>query len=130
MATRRAEAAAEKTARMRARRPQPGAPEVEQTPAADVPQDLAAPSPTPTPGETPAARPAERRVQRPEWVRTTVDLTPQMHADLEDWTRDTARSIGRPRVKRVEVIRELVRQLRTDEALAARVRDQLSRLDG
>jgi hypothetical protein len=55
-------------------------------------------------------------------VRLTVDLAPQMHADLEDWARDTARAVGRVRVTRVDVVRELVRQLLEDPDLAQRVR--------
>lgn len=93
----RANAAKSKAARLAAQRHTPVVdPEASQEPAAPV-----------------AARPpaVERKA-----VRVTVDLAPALYQDFEDWRRDAARELGRTRVKSVDVIRILLRELMASDA--------------
>jgi len=58
-------------------------------------------------------------------LRSTVDLTPQMHYDLERWSQEAGQALGRARIARTDVFKELVRQLLTDETLSERVIAQI-----
>lgn len=78
-------------------------------------------------GERPVARPAEAERKN---VRLTVDLAPLLYDDFEDWRRQAARELGRGRVKSVDVVRELLRQVMADAALSRQVIDALRREGG
>lgn len=80
----------------------------------------------PSIASSPARGSGPRRLERATPVRLTVDLAPTMHAALEDWARDAARSAGRVRITRVDVVRELIRQLLAEPELAQRVQDRLT----
>lgn len=68
-------------------------------------------------------RPGEPARTKP--VRRSVDLSPAYHARLTQWCRDTADEIG-ARVTGQDVIRALVARLLADQALARRIRADLS----
>ncbi len=59
-------------------------------------------------------------------VRRSVDLSPIYHVKLTQWCAETADLIGTPRVTGQDVIRALVARLLMDEALARRIRADLS----
>ncbi len=59
-------------------------------------------------------------------VRRSVDLSPTYHVRLTQWCAETADLIGAPRVTGQDVIRALVARLLMDEALARRIRADLS----
>lgn len=59
-------------------------------------------------------------------VRRSVDLSPTHHARLTQWCAETADMIGTARVTGQDVIRALVARLLMDEALAQRIRADLS----
>ncbi|MGH3981597.1 MAG: hypothetical protein ACRDST_02610 [Pseudonocardiaceae bacterium] len=59
-------------------------------------------------------------------VRRSVDLCPAHHARLTQWCAETADMIGTARVTGQDVIRALVARLLMDEALAQRIRADLS----
>ncbi|MGH3670514.1 MAG: hypothetical protein ACRDSH_07740 [Pseudonocardiaceae bacterium] len=59
-------------------------------------------------------------------VRRSVDLSPTYHVKLTQWCAETADIIGTARVTGQDVIRALVARLLMDEALARRIRDDLS----
>jgi hypothetical protein len=59
-------------------------------------------------------------------VRRSVDLSPAHHARLTQWCAETADMIGTARVTGQDVIRALVARLLMDEALAQRIRADLS----
>ncbi len=59
-------------------------------------------------------------------VRRSVDLSPSHHARLTQWCAETADVIGTARVTGQDVIRALVARLLMDEALARRIRADLS----
>ncbi|MEO7196074.1 MAG: hypothetical protein ABIZ05_14895 [Pseudonocardiaceae bacterium] len=59
-------------------------------------------------------------------VRRSVDLSPTYHLKLTQWCAETADVIGTARVTGQDVIRALVARLLMDEALARRIRDDLS----
>ncbi|MGH3920316.1 MAG: hypothetical protein ACRDSG_14970 [Pseudonocardiaceae bacterium] len=59
-------------------------------------------------------------------VRRSVDLSPTYHVKLTQWCAETADLIGTPRVTGQDVIRALVARLLMDEALARRIRADLS----
>lgn len=61
----------------------------------------------------------------PKPVRVSLDLAPALYDDFGDWCKRSARELGRGRVKNVDVLRSLVRELLDDEALQAKVRDRL-----
>ncbi|HKR52168.1 MAG TPA: hypothetical protein VJT72_21825 [Pseudonocardiaceae bacterium] len=59
-------------------------------------------------------------------VRRSVDLSPTYHVRLTQWCAEAADLIGTPRVTGQDVIRALVARLLMDEALARRIRADLS----
>ena len=59
-------------------------------------------------------------------IRRSVDLSPAHHARLTQWCAETADMIGTARVTGQDVIRALVARLLMDEALAERIRADLS----
>ncbi|MGH3900956.1 MAG: hypothetical protein ACRDTA_22475 [Pseudonocardiaceae bacterium] len=59
-------------------------------------------------------------------VRRSVDLSPAHHVKLTQWCAEAADLIGAPRVTGQDVIRALVARLLMDEALARRIRADLS----
>ncbi|MGH4007388.1 MAG: hypothetical protein ACRDTH_04340 [Pseudonocardiaceae bacterium] len=59
-------------------------------------------------------------------VRRSVDLSPTYHVRLTQWCAEAADLIGAPRVTGQDVIRALVARLLMDEALARRIRADLS----
>jgi hypothetical protein len=71
--------------------------------------------------QLPRAEPA-----RTKPVRRSVDLSPTHHARLTQWCAETADMIGTARVTGQDVIRALVARLLMDEALAQRIRADLS----
>ena len=108
----RAKAAAEKAARLAAQR---HAPVVD--PATISEQELQRPA---------RPRPAAPEVQRRP-IRLTLDLTPALYDDFEDWRREAARQLGVGRVKSVDVLRILLRKLMStdDGELSAEVIEAL-----
>jgi len=62
-----------------------------------------------------APRPRAER-QRP--VRITVDLVPELHAFLKDWAQERG-------IAEADVVRQLVRELRDDPAVRARVETEI-----
>jgi hypothetical protein len=64
--------------------------------------------------------------KRTKPVRRSVDLSPTYHVKLTQWCAETADIIGTARVTGQDVIRALVARLLMDEALARRIRDDLS----
>jgi hypothetical protein len=74
-------------------------------------------------------RAGERHVAasgRTKPVRRSVDLSPTYHVRLTQWCAEAADLIGTPRVTGQDVIRALVARLLMDEALARRIRADLS----
>jgi len=67
-------------------------------------------------GTAPPPRPAPLERQRP--VRITVDLVPELHAFLRAWA-------GEQGIVAADVIRQLVRELRDDAKLRARVEAEI-----
>lgn len=68
-------------------------------------------APTPprsTAAETPLAKP----------VRTTLDLPPAVHRDLQAWLNESAVRLGRARLTKQQALEALVRRLLVDETLA------------
>ncbi len=63
---------------------------------------------------------------RTKSVRRSVDLSPTNHARLTQWCAETADMIGTARVTGQDVIRALIARLLMDEALAERIRADLS----
>lgn len=59
-------------------------------------------------------------------VRRSVDLSPAHHDRLTQWCAEAADMIGTARVTGQDVIRALVARLLMDEALAQRIRADLS----
>ncbi len=74
----------------------------------------AAASPEPTTETGPPARAAKP-------VRLTVDLTPELHAQLQRWCTDAAPEVGRPRVAGQQVLRALIGRLLADHGLARQI---------
>ena len=50
-------------------------------------------------------------------VRSTLDLSPAMHRDLQGWLGESAVRLGRARVTKQDVLEALVRRLLQDETL-------------
>ncbi len=69
------------------------------------------------------AAPAEqpRRADRVRPVKVSLELAPELHADLTRWCLDAAGKLGRGRVNSTEPLRILVRRLLTDEHLQREV---------
>lgn len=63
--------------------------------------------------------------ETPKPVRVSLDLAPALYDDFGDWCKRSARELGRGRVKNVDVLRSLVRELLDDPDLQGRVRDRL-----
>ncbi|MGH4014563.1 MAG: hypothetical protein ACRDSL_11700 [Pseudonocardiaceae bacterium] len=59
-------------------------------------------------------------------VRRSVDLSPTYHTQLTQWCAETADEIGATRVTGQDVLRALVARLLVDQALARRIRADLS----
>jgi hypothetical protein len=53
-------------------------------------------------------------------IRTTLDLSPALHAAFEDWTISAGRKIG-TKISRSDVLRALVRRLVDDEGFSAEI---------
>lgn len=56
-------------------------------------------------------------------VRRRVDLSPVEHQQLAVWLAEAAAELGRARVTGQEVLRALVVELLSDDALARRIRE-------
>jgi hypothetical protein len=54
-------------------------------------------------------------------VRTTVDLTPELHRALKRWITDAAEQVGVPELPLAAVMRIVIRQLTEDDRLSAAV---------
>lgn len=109
----KAEAPADKLARMRGGR-------------ARGESTLSSPAVTSDPPRQSEAAPAPGGdASKKATLRSTVDLTSQMHYDLERWSQEAGQALGRARIARTDVFKELVRQLLTDEALSERVIAQI-----
>lgn len=67
-------------------------------------------------GAPPVPRQALAERQRP--VRITVDLVPELHAFLKGWAQERG-------IVAADVIRQLVRELRDDATLRARVETEI-----
>jgi hypothetical protein len=80
--------------------------------APDAGTEPVAVSPARGAGTAPPPRPAPLERQRP--VRITVDLVPELHAFLKGWAQERG-------MVAADVIRQLVRELRDDATLRARV---------
>lgn len=108
----RATVAKDKAARLAAQR---------HTPVADPAPPPEQPSGTPVEYERPKG--AERKN-----IRVTLDLAPGLYDDFETWRRRAAQELGWGRVKSVDVMRELLRQLMAaDSELSAQVVEVLRR---
>jgi hypothetical protein len=95
--------------------------QVQPPPEPALPVVAEPPQPSAELSAVPSGRPARaRRPVRQTPVRITVDLAPELHSYL----RDTAQSAG---VVGADVIRELLRQMRSDEDLATRVETEIWR---
>jgi hypothetical protein len=95
----RAQQLAEKAARIAAQQEQPHHPQ--DTTVPHTPRSTAA-------ADTPLAKP----------VRSTLDLPPATHRDLQAWLGEAAVRLGRARVTKQDVLEALVKRLMTDETLA------------
>jgi hypothetical protein len=63
--------------------------------------------------------PAEPVLSKP--VRSTLDLPPATHRDLQAWLGESAVRLGRARVTKQDVLEALVKRLLTDETLTKRI---------
>jgi hypothetical protein len=70
-----------------------------------------------------APAPAAPRVKP---VRITLDLAPAAYRELQEFCTAAAIALERPRVAGADVLRSLLAELSTDEALAARVQGRLA----
>jgi hypothetical protein len=61
-------------------------------------------------------------------VRTTVDMTPELHRRLKRWTNDAAEELEASDVRLADVVRVLVRRLTEDDDLSAAVIEDLRSL--
>lgn len=95
----RATAAKEKAARLAAQR---HAPVVDPATVDNDPKQA-------QPATFPSPQPRQAADNRK--IRMTLDLTPALYDDFEDWRRTAARQLGRGRVQSVEVLRLLLREL-------------------
>ena len=98
----RAQELAEKAKRIQAA-------QAEQTTAA------ATHAPRSTAAETPLAKP----------VRSTLDLPPAVHRDLQAWLNESAVRLGRARLTKQQALEALVKRLLVDETLAKLILDDL-----
>lgn len=73
-------------------------------------------SPTRPTAQAPRAKP----------VRLSVDLSPTVYRELQEFCAASAVSLERPRVAGVDVLRSLLAELAEDETLAARVQARLA----
>jgi hypothetical protein len=67
--------------------------------------------------------PVQGRPPRVRDVRRTVDLSPVEHRELAVWCAEAAAELGRARVTGQDVLRALVVELLSDDALARRIRE-------
>ena len=58
-------------------------------------------------------------------VRITYDAPPTRYRAFDEWRRDAAFALGRPRVTLQEALDALVSRLVTDEALSRRITEDL-----
>lgn len=77
-------------------------------------------------GDLAAEHPRPVDSARTKPVRRSVDLSPADHVRLTQWCAETAEVIGTARVTGQDVIRALIARLLMDEALAQRIRADLS----
>lgn len=96
----------------------PAAPAVHVDQVADADQ-------APVEKAVPAPRLSKAAPVHTKPVRSTVDLAPVQHHDLDAWQSETARQIGQTRVTRQDVLRAAVALVLTDETVARRVRAQI-----
>jgi hypothetical protein len=61
-------------------------------------------------------------------VRTTVDMTPELHRRLKRWAQDAADQLDVADVPLADVVRALVRRLTEDDVLSAAILDDLQQL--
>lgn len=67
--------------------------------------------------------PVQGRPPRVRDIRRTVDLSPVEHRKLAVWCAEAAAELGRARVTGQDVLRALVVELLSDDALASRIRE-------
>jgi hypothetical protein len=91
------------------------------TPGKKPPRKKTNYSVTATPGE----RPQTVRSVRTEPIRVTLDLRPPFHARFKKWCNLAAASTDLPEVAMAPVLRLLVEELLTDQALAEKVQGRL-----
>src|SRR4051812_8698407 len=77
------------------------------------------PAPAPVTEAAPVVQPRQSVRVRP--VKVSLELAPELHADLNRWLLDAARELGRGRVNSTEPLRVLVRRLVADPELSAQV---------
>lgn len=70
--------------------------------------------------------PAPAAAPRVKPVRITLDLAPAAYRELQEFCTAAAIALERPRVAGADVLRSLLAELTTDEALAARVQGRLA----
>lgn len=75
----------------------------------------------------PASETRPRQPQRVRPVKVSLELAPELHAELTRWCLDAARQLGRGRVNSTEPLRALLRRLLDDEQLSAEVVAELRR---
>lgn len=97
----RADVLREKAAALKAKHEAPQVPAHSPEPAVHVPRSTAG---------------AEPVLAKP--VRSTLDLPPAVHRDLQAWLGEAAVRLGRARVTKQDVLETLVRRLLMDETLA------------
>ena len=72
----------------------------------------------------PASPPAAAPRVKP--VRLTLDLAPAAYRELQEFCTAAAVALEQPRVAGADVLRSLLAELATDEALAIRVQSRLA----
>jgi hypothetical protein len=78
----------------------------------------------------PATRPAPAATQplaKP--VRSTLDLPPATHRDLQAWLNESAVRLGRARLTKQDVLEALVKRLLVDETLTKLILADLKTVD-
>ena len=73
---------------------------------------------TPVRQDAPPSAPRQATAERQRPVRITVDLVPELHAFLKGWAQEQG-------IVAADVIRQLVRELRDDATLRARVEAEI-----
>jgi hypothetical protein len=77
--------------------------------------------------QVPTAEPTPVTVSPPlaRSVRSTLDLNPTMHRDLQVWITESSTVLGRARLTKQDVLTALVARLLADKAFAASIINDL-----